>query len=61
MDKYDDDPIVNAYKKELEERRLAAERAKNLEEQKKKSRQESQKAIEEKKRQTEKTATRLER
>lgn len=61
MDKYDDDPIVNAYKKELEERRLAAERAKNLEEQKKKSRQEGQKAIEEKKRQTEKTATRLER
>ncbi len=55
MDKYDDDPIVNAYMKEMEEKRLAAERKKKLEEEKQQLRQEDQKAFNEKKKVTEET------
>jgi hypothetical protein len=60
MDTYDDDPIVNAYKKEMEKRRLAAERAKKIEEQKAKLKQDGQQTIEEKKRLTEKTKQQIE-
>ena len=55
MNKYDDDPIVNAYMKEMEEKRLAAERKKKLEEEKQQLRQEDQKAFNEKKKVTEET------
>lgn len=60
MDTYDDDPIVNAYKKEMEKRRLAAEQAKKIEEQKAKLKQDGQQTIEEKKRLTEKTKNKIE-
>lgn len=53
MDKLDDDPIVNAYKKEMERRRLESENARKLEEQKAKMLKDRQQALEEKKRQTE--------
>ena len=60
MDTYDDDPIVNAYKKEMEKRRLAAEQAKKIEEQKAKLKQDGQQTIEEKKQLTEKTKNKIE-
>lgn len=60
MDTYDDDPIVNAYKKEMEKRRLAAEQAKKIEEQKAKLKQDGQQTIEEKKRLTEHTKNKIE-
>lgn len=60
MEKYDDDPIVNAYKKEMEKRRLAAEQAKKIEEQKAKLKQDGQQTIEEKKRLTRKTKNKIE-
>ncbi|KXB51012.1 hypothetical protein HMPREF1870_00078 [Bacteroidales bacterium KA00344] len=60
MDTYDDDPIVNAYKKEMEKRRLAAEQAKKIEEQKAKLKQDGQQTIEEKKQLTEKNKNKIE-
>ncbi|MGI6243493.1 MAG: hypothetical protein ACOYJK_08185 [Prevotella sp.] len=60
MDKYDDDPIIDAYKKEIEKRRLAAERAKKIEEQKAQLKQDGQKTIEEKKRLTEEIRHKIE-
>ena len=49
MEKYDDDPIVNAYKKEMEKRRLAAELAKKSEETRSKPKGDKQQDIEQKK------------
>jgi hypothetical protein len=60
MGKYDDDPIINAYKKEMERQRLAAERAKKAEELKAKLKEEDQQATEEKKRLTEETKEEIE-
>lgn len=55
MDKHDDDPIVNAYKKALEEKRLEEERKKDLQERAEKAKQNAQSNIEEKQKQTEDT------
>lgn len=60
MGKYDEDPIINAYKKEMERRRLAAERAKKAEELKAKLKESNQQATEEEKRLTEETKEKTE-
>lgn len=52
MDTYDEDPIVNAYKRELEEKRLAKERELKDKELRERKRQAQQQAIEEKRQQT---------
>lgn len=53
MDKHDDDPIVNAYKKALEEKRLEDERKKALQERAEKAKQDALRKMEEKKKLTE--------
>lgn len=52
MDTYDEDPIVNAYKRELEEKRLAKERALKAKELREQQLQRQQQIIDEKRRQT---------
>lgn len=52
MDTYDEDPIVNAYKRELEEKRLAKERTLKAKELREQQLQRQQQIIEEKRRQT---------
>ncbi len=59
MDQKDDDPIVAAYKKALEEKRLKDEEQKKAEEQKAQMQQESKQAVEEKKKLTEETQQQL--
>lgn len=59
MDKKDDDPIVAAYQKALEEKRLEEEQKKKTEEMKAKAKQDTLQAIEEKKKLTEKTEEEL--
>lgn len=57
MDKLDDDPIVNAYKRELEEKRLAKERALKAKELRENQLRKQQQTMEEKRQQTQEEST----